>query len=328
MTTEEAVALLLGGQACEGCAAPLPGPGEPCSECGRIPPVTGPQLARDLSSPLVVAEVEAAQAEADGYVMLDAAIAKLHEADSARMMARLQLDRDIAQGNAATAKAAREALVNDPGLARARRVAREAKQRLEREQAERDEIALAEEVARRYEHGVRAEAEARKLLNEADAALGRYQRASDDAAAAAALLGARIDAARAQEARLKAELAAAQARLEAPGRIPYGARTISAGLMRLLMGGQLSDAEALLAGRLARQVCTATGALDAVMAQARAELLAEQEEAAKGRALHLRSTPDGMLATPNPHNTSVPQPFHPAQHAPHPVQPPAMPAGF
>ena len=164
------------------------------------------------------------------------------------MMARLQLDRDIAQGNAATAKAAREALVNDPGLARARRVAREAKQRLEREQAERDEIALAEEVARRYEHGVRAEAEARKLLNEADAALGRYQRASDDAAAAAALLGARIDAARAEEARLKAELADAQARLEAPGRIPYGARTISAGLMRLLMGGQLSDAEALLAG--------------------------------------------------------------------------------
>ena len=54
-----------------------------------------------------------------------------------------------------------------------------------------------------------------------------------------------------------------------------------------------------------------------------AELLAEQEEAAKGKALHLRNIRDGVLATPNPHNPSAPQPYHPRQYPVHSVQPSA-----
>jgi hypothetical protein len=72
--------------------------------------------------------------------------------------------------------------------------------------------------------------------------------------------------------------------LDNPGRIGYGAETVTLGLMRLLNeGSQLSADEQLLASQVALDAVSRSGLLEMVKAQVRAEVLAEQEAAAKAK---------------------------------------------
>jgi hypothetical protein len=72
--------------------------------------------------------------------------------------------------------------------------------------------------------------------------------------------------------------------LNNPGRIGYGAEAITLGLMRLLESGDtLNRDEQLLASQIAIDAVSASGLLDVVKAQVRAEVLAEQEQAAKDK---------------------------------------------
>jgi len=262
MTPDEAIALLLAGAACAGCGEPPGGPGEPCASCGRIPELTGPELREALtSSPLAVAEVEAAQALADGFAMLDNAIDRIHDANRVRTVAQLRLARDDAE-EALIAHQAGRAALNAPRTA-ARKAEAQARAALEKATAEHQEIQRAEEIARRYKAGVRAESEAMVLLQQATTALSRYQAEHAEAAARLRAAEAAIEQFTARTAQLQATRDAAQAALSNPGRIGYGAQAITAGLLRLLMGGQLSEPEQLIAGELARHVCSATGVTQA-----------------------------------------------------------------
>ena len=96
MNTAEALEYLL-GTTCGGCGGTLPGPGEPCAGYGRIPDVTGPELADELDGPLALAAVEAAKLRAEAWAAHDAAVAKMAQADRLVFTARLQVRQDEAQ---------------------------------------------------------------------------------------------------------------------------------------------------------------------------------------------------------------------------------------
>jgi len=312
MTPDEAIALLLAGAACAGCGEPSGGPGEPCASCGRIAELTGPELREALtSSPLAVAELEAAQALADGFAMLDNAIDRIHDADRVRTVAQLRLARDEAE-EALIAHQAGRAALNAPRTA-ARKAEAQARAALEKATAEHQEIQRAEEIARRYKAGVRAESEAMVLLQQATTALSRYQAEHAEAAARLRAAEAAIKQFTARTAQLQATRDAAQAALSNPGRIGYGAQAITAGLLRLLMGGQLSEPEQLIAGELARHVCSATGVTQQIEAGARARLVGEQEAEARSKRHWLRPAGDGTgrLAVPNPGHPGTPTPAVP-----------------
>lgn len=172
---------------------------------------------------------------------------------------------------------------------------------------------------------MKAESDAAILLGEATRSLSRYQ--AEHAAAAARLRSAEDAVARAaaRGAQLEITRDAAVAALADPGRIPYGAEALHAGLMRPILGGKLDDAQMLIAGAFGQWICAVTGASDAIVAEARAALLAEQEAAVKGKDLHLWHGCDGVTATANPHNANTPQPFHPVTGTPHLVTPSAVP---
>ena len=311
MNVDEAIALLLGGQPCAGCGAAAEAPGQPCGQCGALPPVTSAELAETLdAAPLAVAEIEAGQALAEGWQLLDRAIDRLHDADRCRQVARLRLRRDETQ-QAFDAHHREHSRLHGPRTS-ARKALDKAAAELATAQAEHAEIALAEETARRYRHGVRAETEAAVRLREASAVLARYQAAQADAAARLQAAEAAVSQSAAQGSRLEADRDAAVEALRNP-QIGYGMETISAGLMRLLVGGRLDEVEQVLAGQLARWACSVTGVTADIEAQACARLLAEQEAEARSKRHWLRPAGDGTgrLAVPNPGHPATPTPAVP-----------------
>jgi hypothetical protein len=322
MNTAEALEYLL-GTTCSGCGGTLPGPGEPCGACGRIPDVTAPELAGDLDGPVALAAVEAAKLRAEAWQMHDLAVAKMAEADRAVFTARLQVRQAGAQ------RALDEHTRRYKSLHGPRSAARKAEEKAAAELADATrqhaDIAKAEETARRMRHGVTAETEAAIRLERATAVLRRYQ---DELAAATArreLAEAAVEQSAARAAVLERARDEAVAAVMDPGRIPMSGETVTLGGTRLILSGRLDEVEMLMAGQTARLVCAATGVTSEIEMDVRRKVSAEQEEAAKGRALHLRNIGDGVLATPNPHNPGAPQPYHPPQYPAHPVQPATTP---
>ena len=322
MTTAEALEYLL-GTTCGGCGGTLPGPGEPCAGCGRIPDVTAPEMAGDLDGPLALAAVEAAKLRAEAWTVHDAAVAKMAEADRALFAARLQIRKNEAQ-RALDEHTRRHKSFYGPRTA-ARKAEEQAAAELAEATRQHAEIARAEETARRMRHGVTAETEAAIRLERATVVLRRYQ---DELAAASARreqAEAALEQSAARAAVLERARDAAVAAVMDPGRIPMSGETVTLGGTRLILSGRMDDVEMLMAGQAARLVCAATGITADIEMDVRRQVAAEQEEAAKGKSLHLRNTRDGVLATPNPHNSAVPQPFHPPASSLHPVQPAVTP---
>jgi hypothetical protein len=324
MTAGEAVAALLEGKICAACGSPAPG-GEPCPECGALPEVTGPELAAELAAaPLAVAEIEARQAIAEGHAQLDAAIDRLHDADRIRAVARLRLERDQAQEKLLAHQSGRPALA--ARVRSARKPAAVAEEDLKRAQAEHADLARDLEIARRYKTGVTAQADAAIRLDKATAELAGYRTARDQAAAGLASAEAALQAYQSDLGRLEQKRDTAAARLASPGRIGYGIEAMAAGLLRLLLRGELDDGEVLLAGTLASWLCSVTGAAEGIQAQAKAELRAEQENEHRAKPLMRGFGQDGQpAAIANPFHTGTPQAYHPQTGPAHPVQPSVTP---
>jgi hypothetical protein len=102
-------------------------------------------------------------------------------------------------------------------------------------------------------------------------------------------------------------------------------------MLRLVVSGRLNDSEKMIAGRIARQVCSLTGDIEDVERQARAQLLAEQDREQREKPLTRRRTADGQIvAVPNPLHGGSPQPWHPPSPVPAGgvvTAPPATPLG-
>jgi hypothetical protein len=286
--------------------------------------VTRPELAAALeTAPLAAAEILAQKAVAQGYVMLDAAIQQIHEADRIRLMARLEITRDAAQ-KAFDSHKRDQAALQSP-LRAARKAAEKAAAELQSAKDEQAQIALQKETAERCHHGVAAETEAAMKPEVATQVLRRYQSASAEASARYQVAENAVAAGAARATALEAARDKARDAITDPGRIGYGAETITAGLLRLLASGKLTEAEVFIAGTLGSWACAITGTMEGIEAQARAELLAEQEQAARDKPLHLRNTREGVVASANPHNNGTPMPFDPAQFPSGQVQPAVTP---
>jgi hypothetical protein len=310
MTPEEYADHLLEGQKCAGCGHELT-PDAPCPECGMVPPVTGPELRAALkAAPLTVAEAEAAQAEAEAFRILDQAITKFHEADVIRYTAKLELLRDQANAALAAHQKQHQEMLARPTFASALAKAQRKAERIARKLTEAQEyhaVAAAEErKADRYDKGAEVEAAALRELERATVVLNRYQAKDAKAKAEVARLTAPVTASEQAAEGLKAALAKAQAELENPGRIGYGAKAITNGMMRLLAGDRLSAPERLMAGKIARWICAATGTLDDIVAEGRRQVAAEREARARRSPSAVGRQNGEPVAVVNPHHRGSP----------------------
>ena len=293
--------------------------GQPCPQCGTIPAVTRPELQAELEKdPLAADDIFAQRAIAKGAEMLDAAISQIHEADRIRHMAVLRLARDVAQASLNEhAKAHRElAAGHQPSIRKAERAELKARRELQVAQDECGKITNQLTEAQRYKR-VAEEIELTGTLRDAERIRDRYKKDHADAAAGLARAVAPVKASEKAGKQLELSRDEAVGDLDNPGRIGYGAEAITLGLMRLVERGELSGDEQLLAGQLALDAVSRSGVLEMLKAQVRAEVLAEADQAAKAQPLIRRA--DGVVVG-NPFNPATPQPFHPAQGQPHPVQ--------
>jgi hypothetical protein len=325
ITQKEAIAYLLPGL-CGCCSARLPGPGEPCEACGKIPEVTRPEAEAQLNSATALAAVEASVRETEAEALFQAAVAKWQEAAQVVHVARLQDQRAAARNACDEHNRAHRLLAAK--RARAEKAEDAAAAELEPQAAAVAELAMALDLATKMHHGVRAVAEASYLHNEASSALAPYREALSVATARREEAAARVTASEARGDQLRKALDDTERALRNPGTAPLGEKAIAASPFRLLLEGRLSgDGPGLeIAGEAGRAICDLTGVTEQIVAQARGQLAAEQEAAAAGKALLRGRTADGhMVALPNPHFAGTPQPFHPPASAPHPVQPSTTP---
>jgi len=324
ITKTEAIAYLLPGL-CASCGADLPAPGEPCGACGKIPEITRPELEQQLDSATAIASVEARVLEAEAEALFQAAMARWQEAAQVVHAARLQDQRDAAQ--AACDEHARAHRLLAAALTQAEKAEDRAAAELEPQAAAVAGLAEALELARRMGHGVKAVAHASYLHHEAEAALGPYRDGLTEAGARRMTAEANVTASGARGDQLRKALADAEGEAANPGTAPLGAAAIVTSPFRLLRDGRLDgNGPGLeIAAEAGRAICDLTGVTEQITAGARRQLLGEQEDAAKGRAMHLRPGRDGVVATANPHNPAAPQSFHPAQFPAHPVQPATTP---
>jgi hypothetical protein len=297
----------------------------PCDACGRIPEITAPEAEQALDSATALASVEAKVLETEAGALLEAALAKWEEASRALHIARLQDPRDAAR------KALDEHARGHRLLAAALTWAEKAEDAAAAELAPQAEavgkLAGAVKLATKMRHGVKAVAEASYLHDKASAALEPYRTNLAAAEAKRKTAAANVTASGARGDQLRKARDEARADLGNPGPAPVSPEAVIAATFRLLQSGKLDgDGAALeLAGEIGRAICDLTGRAEEISAEARGALLAEQEQTAKGKALHLRNTPGGVVATPNPHSIATPQPYHPAQSPPHPVTPATTP---
>jgi len=324
ITKQQGIAYLLPGL-CAFCGAHLPGPGEPCAACGKIPQITRPEAEQLLNSATALASVEAKVLETEAEALYQAAMAKWQEAAQVVHVALLQDQRDAAKK--AYDEHARRHRLKVATQTRAEKAEDAAAAELAPQAEEVERLAAAVVLAKKMKHGVAAVAQAGYLHDKADEALGPFR---DDLARATAkreYADAQVIASDARCDQLGKALNDAEAELNNPGTAPLGKDAIVASPFRLLHEGKLDgNGPGLdIAGEAGRAICDITGVTEEIVAEARKQLLDEQEAAAKGKALHLRNTRDGVVATPNPHNASTPQPYHPAQYPAGPVTPAVTP---
>jgi hypothetical protein len=288
----------------------------PSSSCGQ----SAGEIEGQLTGPVALAAVEAAKLRAEGWQILDSAVAKMAEADKALFLARLEVRRDQAQ------RALDEHLRAQKSLYGPRTAARKAEEKAAGELAtatrEHGEIARAEELARRMMQGVAAETEAAIRLDRATEVLRRYKAALAEATAARQGTEDAVSQGAARAAQLEKARDEAVAAYATPGRIALGAETITSGIVRLLLAGKLDEVEQVIAGQIGKMICAMTGASDDIVSEARRELLAEQERDASDRPVWLKPLGDGRVRVmPNPLNPATPQPYRAPATPPNPNLP-------
>ena len=328
ITKAEAIAYLLPGL-CAHCGAELASPGLPCDACGKVPEITGPEAEALLDSATAIASVQQKVLEAEAEALYQAAVAKWLEASEAVHVARLRDRRDAAQKALDGHKAKHQELLD--ALAEAEAAEDAAAAELAPVAARHADAVAAEHLARKMKHGYDAERQAKRDLEDAKEILDRYQ---------GYLAGAKTEREKAEKPvttsgargdQIKKARDDAEAELGNPGQAPMVTAAVIASPLRLLQDGRLDgDSAGLeLAGEAGRAICDLTGRTEQIVADARQELLAEQEAAAKGKAVHLRQSRDGVTATQNPHNPSAPRQFHPPAPGttPNPY-PPALTPGW
>jgi hypothetical protein len=323
ISKQEGIAYLLPGL-CESCGAHLPGPGEPCGACGRIPAITRPEAEQLLDSATALASVEAKVLETEAEALYQAAMAKWQEASRVVHVALLQDRRDAVRKAADEHKRAYRRLLSP--LARAEAAEEAAAVALAEVAARYDEATAAEELARKMKHGYDAEKQATQDLRDAAGIRDRYQGYLSDAVSKRKAAEAPVTASKARGDQLSKALADAEAELRNPGPAAIGRAAVIASPLRLLLEDKLDDDDTgmEIAREAGRAICDVTGVTKEIVAEARGQLLEEQEAAARGKPLHLRHSRDGVVASPNPHNTGTPQQFHPATSPPHTVTPSAV----
>jgi hypothetical protein len=272
--------------------------------------VTDAEIAEALDGPLALAAVEAAKLRGQAWALQDEAMALMADADRALFTARQRVRLDQAQA------ALNEHQRTHKSLHSPRTTARKAEEKAAAELAtatgEHEEIRRADEMARRYKAGVAAESEAAIRLDRASAVLARYKASLSDAAARRDAAETAFGQSVARGALLERARDEAAAALAGPGRIPLSAETVTAGGLRLLLRGELDPVELVIAGVIGRQICAVTGATEGIVAEARADLLREQDADKRDKPVHLRALGNGNVAvTPNLLNPSTPMPFHP-----------------
>lgn len=295
--------------------------GQRCPACGTAPAVTRHELRAEWAQhPLEAAEEFALHAIRKGIEMLDQALEQIHEADRIRVTAVLALKRDRAQAllNEHSKAHNKLAAEHQPATRRAERAELEARDAMKAAQDDYDAIGAAKTAAEEEgRFGLAVEAGHELRLKAAEPILKRYQDAH--AAAAAELEKARQPVRESAEVRRQLERLQekAVADLENPGRIGYGAESLALGLQRHLKSGRLTGEEVLFAAPYALDALQESGLLDMVKAQVRADVLAEREQAVRGKPLLRQRTADGQIAAvANPYNPSSPQPWHPASPGP------------
>lgn len=321
MISKEGALEYLLGSTCSACGAALDGPGEPCTGCGRIPDVTGPELGQHLDSPVALAAVEAAKLRAEAWAMHDAAVARMAEADRAVHMARLQVRKDAAQVALDSHVRAHKSLYGPRNSAR--KAEEKSAAELAAATADHSAIARAEEEARRYKHGLAAETDAAHRLATATQVLQRYQSALADATVRREQAEHAFDQSAARTELLEKARDDAARLLADPGRIPLSGETITAGGLRLILQGGLDELEMAMAGQTARLVCGATGATADIEADVRRQVAAESEERARKSPVRLGRHDGQATAVANVlHNGQPPAPMPGGQSTAPPAVPP------
>jgi hypothetical protein len=322
MNKAEALEYLL-GTTCSACGGGLPGPGEPCQGCGRIPDITGPELADELDGPVALAAVEAVKLRNEAWAMHDAAVAKMAEADRVLFTAGLEVRRGEAQRMLEAHQRQHKALYG-PRTA-ARKAEDKAAAELETAAGQHAEIASAEEVARRMRLGVAIETEAAIKVGKATEILRRYQGDLAGATARREQAEAAVEASAARGAMLERARDEAVAAVANPGRIPLRGETVTMGGLRLVLSGELDDVEMVIAGQTARLVCAATGVTSEIEMEVRRQVAAEAEKEKRDRPMYVQplGTSGDVRAIANPLSAATPMPWAPRAPGsnPHPVQP-------
>ena len=302
LTKAEALHYLLGIH-CPSCSAVLSGPGLPCDACGKIPPVTGPQAEEMLDSATAIAAVQEKVLEAEAEALYQAAIEKWEQAAQVVHLARLQDQRDAAQKAFDEHERAHKQKVAAFDAAEAAEDAAAAE--LAPQAAAVAELAAAVEMARVMKHGAVAVAQAKTLHDNAVPELEPYQKDLTDAAAVRQAAEDAVTRSGARGDQLKQALEDAKADLASPGIAPVGHKAILAGPLRLLQDGKVGDAGMEIAADVGRDICDRTGVTDEIAAEARGQLLAEQQSAARNQPLIRQSDPPGPDARPNPYPPAI-----------------------
>ena len=304
-TISEAQAYLL-ARSCAECGTALPSPGDPCPACGALPEVTGPELAEHLDGPRALAAVQARKLRAEASALQDAMLSKHLEADRVLHLAALEERRNRAQAEMEVAVAQRRE--RTAPLKSAQKAEAKALAALTDARAEHADLARAEETARRMRAGVTAESEAALRLRLATDVLARYQREHSEAAAVREAAQRDLDAAAERVSQMEQARDTVARAVAEPGRVPISLETMSADLLRLLVGGALDPVEMTMARVPVEWLAGVTGYAAALEADTRRRTREEDEEAVRSQPVVLRQGDTGIVtAVGNPRAPGVPR---------------------
>jgi hypothetical protein len=248
-------------------------------------------------------------AEAEAEALHAAAVEKWQEAARVAQLGKLTDARDFAQ--AAVDEHKREQQVLEALLADAESAEDAAAAALEPQARARGEIGREVELAVSMKHGLRAVNRARERLRDAAADLKPYQDALEEAARRRRQAGQKVAASVARADQPGRALTDAESELASPPPAPMSPRAVQASPFLLLIRGTLDHDPAALemARETGRAICDQTGATSEIIAESRAELLAEQDTEFRRTPLMVGRGPGGQrTARPKPYHAGNPQP--------------------
>lgn len=303
-TAERLLDTLLPGF-CADCGEPLPAPGGLCGACGAVPPITRSEAAARLGQPGALATLEAARLRREARQLQEQVSALLLQADMTEHADRLTQARDEA---AAPISAARSEVARaGKELKRAQGREDEAAQRVEDSRENFRGAALAEEAARRTFAPAAERTAALVKMNAAGSVLQGDQGALQGAAVVRQQAADAVGAARIRLAGLEADLKAAQAALDSPGRPPRSAVTLTMDLARQVLAGDLEPGEQAFVRSLGEALAGFSGAAEDIASRAVANAERERREGFRKSPAYLRPRGNGQVdVIANPALSGVP----------------------